>query len=292
MARDPGFYDYLPYDDRRPPIRWPGGARVAFWVAPNVEFYELNPPRNPARAPWPRPTPDVQNYSYRDYGNRVGFWRMLDAMKRCNMRGSVSLNVAVCEHHPEVIQACAENGWEFYSHGTYNTRYLMGMDEAQERAVIQDSIDTIKKHTGQKLDGWLAPALTYTERTMDLVAEMGLTYVCDLFHDDQPGPVKVKKGKLTSIPYSLEMNDTIVYNVNLVSPRRYADILKQVRDSDFEHQLHERLELAERDKQSAVELARAKLMAESQKQGAEREAEIQRLKAQLEAGEVARQLPT
>ena len=129
--------------------------------------------------------------------------------------------------HPEVIQACAENGWEFYSHGTYNTRYLMGMDEAQERAVIQDSIDTIKKHTGQKLDGWLAPALTYTERTMDLVAEMGLTYVCDLFHDDQPGPVKVKKGKLTSIPYSLEMNDTIVYNVNLVSPRRYADILKR-----------------------------------------------------------------
>jgi peptidoglycan/xylan/chitin deacetylase (PgdA/CDA1 family) len=152
---------------------------------------------------------------------------MLDAMKRCNMRGSVSLNVAVCEHHPEVIAACAENGWEFYSHGTYNTRYLMGMTEEQERAVIQDSIDTIKKHTGQKLDGWLAPALTYTDRTMDLVAEMGLTYVCDLFHDDQPGPVKVKQGQLTSIPYSLEMNDTIVYNVNLVSPRRYADILKR-----------------------------------------------------------------
>jgi len=226
VARDPGFYDYLPYD-RRPVIRWPGGARVAFWVAPNIEFYELNPPRNPARAPWPRPAPDVQNYSYRDYGNRVGFWRMLETMRRCHMRGSVSLNVAVCEHHPEVIAACAENGWEFYSHGTYNTRYLMGMTEAQERAVIQDSIDTIRRHTGQKLDGWLAPALTYTERTLDLVAEMGLTYVCDLFHDDQPGPVKVSRGRLVSLPYSLEMNDTIVYNVNLVSPRRYADILKR-----------------------------------------------------------------
>ena len=231
--RDPGLYDYLPYD-QRPPIRWPGNARVAFWVAPNIEFYELDPPRNPARAAWARSVPDVLNYSYRDYGNRAGFWRMFDAMQRCNMRGSVSLNVAVCEHHPEVIKACADNGWEFYSHGTYNTRYLMGMTEAQERQVIQDSINTIRKHTGQKLDGWLAPALTYTDNTLDLVAEMGLTYVCDLFHDDQPGPVKVKGGRLTSVPYSLEMNDVIVYNVNLVSPRRYADILKRQFDRLYE----------------------------------------------------------
>lgn len=237
MKRDPGFYDYLPYD-QRPQIRWPGGARVAFWVAPNVEFYELNPPRNPARAAWARPAPDVQNYSYRDYGNRVGFWRMLESMRRCNVRGSVSLNVAMCEHHPEVIAACADNGWEFYSHGTYNTRYLMGMSEAQERAVIQDSIDTIRKHTGQKLDGWLAPALTYTDRTMDLVAEMGLSYVCDLFHDDQPVPVKTRSGRLTSVPYSLEMNDTIVYNVNQVSPRRYGDIIKRQFDQLYREGEH------------------------------------------------------
>jgi peptidoglycan/xylan/chitin deacetylase (PgdA/CDA1 family) len=226
MKRDPGLYDHLPYNNR-PAIRWPGDARVAFWVAPNIEFYEMEPPKNPARAAWARPAPDVLNYGYRDYGNRVGFWRLLDAMKRCGMRGSVSLNVAVCEHHPEIIQACMAEDWEFYSHGTYNTRYLMGMSVEQERAVIQDSIDTILKHTGQKLDGWLAPALTYTDNTMDLVAEMGLTYICDLFHDDQPGPVKVRQGRLTSVPYSLEMNDVIVYNVNLVQPRRYADILKR-----------------------------------------------------------------
>jgi peptidoglycan/xylan/chitin deacetylase (PgdA/CDA1 family) len=224
--RDPGYFDYLPYKDR-PVIRWPNGARVAFWVAPNIEFYELNPPRNPTRAPWARPAPDTLNYSYRDYGNRVGFWRMLESMNRCGMRGSVSLNVATCEHHPEVIEACKAHDWEFYSHGTYNTRYMFNLTEAQERAVIQDSIDTIARHTGQRLDGWLSPALTYTNRTLDLVADMGLTYVCDLFHDDQPSPVKVAKGRLVSVPYSLEMNDTIVYNVNLVSPRRYADILKR-----------------------------------------------------------------
>ncbi|MEO6624634.1 MAG: polysaccharide deacetylase family protein [Burkholderiaceae bacterium] len=226
MKRDPQLYDYLPYMNR-PRIRWPGDARVAFWVAPNIEYYELHPPRNPARAAWSRPAPDVLNYAYRDYGNRVGFWRMLEAMQRCGMRGSVSLNVAICQHHPEIIQACVDAGWEFYSHGTYNTRYLMGMTEDQERVVIQDSIDTIRQHTGQQLDGWLAPALTYTDHTLDLVAEMGLTYVCDLFHDDQPGPVRVRQGRLTSIPYSLEMNDVIVYNINLVQPRRYGEIIKR-----------------------------------------------------------------
>jgi peptidoglycan/xylan/chitin deacetylase (PgdA/CDA1 family) len=133
----------------------------------------------------------------------------------------------VCEHHPEVIEACVERGWELYSHGTYNTRYMFNMSEDQERALIQDSIDTIRKYSGQKLDGWLAPALTYTERTLELVAEMGLTYICDLFHDDQPGPVKVSKRRLASIPYSLEMNDVIAYNINLVSPRHYGEIIKR-----------------------------------------------------------------
>lgn len=225
--RDPGLYDYLPYDERRPRIEWPNGARVAFWVAPNVEFYEIAPPANPGRKAWGRPEPDVSAYSYRDYGNRVGFWRMLEAMERHNIPGSVSLNVAMCQHCPEIIDACAKAGWEFYSHGTYNTRYMLGMSEDQERAVIQDSIDTIRQATGQRLDGWLAPALTYTERTLDIVAEMGLTYVCDLFHDDQPTPLKTKKGALVSLPYSLEMNDVIAYNVNLVPPRRYGEIIKR-----------------------------------------------------------------
>jgi allantoinase len=123
VKRDLGLYDYLPYDylpyDRRPKIRWPNGARVAFWLAPNIEFYELAPPRNPTRVAWSRPVPDVLGYSYRDYGNRAGFWRMLEIFDRCRVRGSVSLNVAVCQHHPEVIEECAKRGWEFYSHGTY-----------------------------------------------------------------------------------------------------------------------------------------------------------------------------
>lgn len=222
---DPGLYDYWPYKDR-PKLEWPNGARVALWVAPNIEFYELDPPANPKRTPWPRPAPAILPYAQRDYGNRAGHWRMMEVMDRCGVRGSVSLNVALCEHHPELIEECAKRDWEFFSHGIYNTRYCYDMDEAQERAIIEDAIETVKTHTGQTIAGWLAPALTHTERTMDLLAEYGLLYTCDLFCDDQPQPVKVKSGRFISIPYSLEMNDIIVYNFNFQAPRRYADMLK------------------------------------------------------------------
>ena len=233
MKNDPGLYPYLPYKER-PKIVWPGGKKLAFWVAPNIEFYELNPPLNPQRKSWPRPLPDVSGYSYRDFGNRVGHWRLMDAMDEFGVRGSVSLSVAMCQHHPEIIEACNTRKWEFFSHGIYNTRYIYGMDEAQERAVIQDSIDTVKAATGQSIQGYLAPALTHTTRTMDLAAECGLTYTCDLFHDDQPLPVKVKSGRLISMPYSLEVNDHYAYNVFGFSPEQYTDLLKRQFDTLLE----------------------------------------------------------
>jgi peptidoglycan/xylan/chitin deacetylase (PgdA/CDA1 family) len=225
VKSDPGLYDYWPYKDR-PKVVWPGGKRLALWVAPNIEFYELAPPANPSRKPWPRPIPDVPGYSYRDYGNRVGHWRMMSLMDKYGLRGSISLSVALIDHHPEIIKACAERGWEFFSHGIYNTRYCYGMDEAQERAIIEDSIETVERATGQRIAGWLAPALTHTERTMDLLAEYGLKYTCDLFHDDQPTPVKTKTGPFVSVPYSLEMNDSIIFINQNSTPRRYVDILK------------------------------------------------------------------
>lgn len=222
---DPGLYDYWPYENR-PKITWPNGAKVAFWVAPNIEFYELQPPHLAARPAWPRPEPDVLAYSLRDYGNRAGHWRMMDVMDKYGVRGSVSLNVAVCEHHPEIIEACADRNWEFFSHGIYNTRYCYGMSEDDERRIIADAFETVERFTGQKISGWLAPALTHTHSTMDLLAEAGIRYTCDLFCDDQPQPVNVRNGRLISVPYSLEMNDIIVYNVSNQSPRRYAEMLK------------------------------------------------------------------
>ena len=234
MKEDPGLYDYWPYDDR-PKISWPNGARVAFWVAPNIEFYELNPAVNPHRKAWPKPAPDVAGYATRDYGNRVGHMRMMKVLDKYGVRGSISLSTALCDHHPEIIQMCKERDWEFFSHGIYNTRYTYGMDEAQEKAMIEDGVASILKHTGQRCAGYLAPALTHTEVTMDLFAEAGGIYTCDLFHDDQPTPIRVRSGKkFVSVPYSLEMNDTIVYVVNKIEPRRYGEMIKANFDRLYE----------------------------------------------------------
>jgi len=225
LADDLGFYDYLPIT-KRPPLIWPDGARIAVWFAPNVEFYELIPPVNPARASWPPPLPDVLGYSCRDYGNRVGFWRLLDVMDRFHLRCSAALNVALCQHHPEVIAAMQERGWEFFSHGIYNGRYVHGMDEAQERTLIEDAIETVKRHTGNRLRGWLSPALTNTEHTPHLLAEYGIAYSCDFMHDDQPFPLNVRVGRLISIPYTVEINDASAYIRRQFSPQHFCEAIK------------------------------------------------------------------
>ena len=204
---EPDRFDYSPIIDR-PIIKWPNDARVALWVAPNVEHYDYLPPHNPHQNAWPRtPHPDVMSYAYMDYGNRVGFWRLLELFDKHNIRCTPALNVAVLDHYPEIRDAMVERDWDFMSHGVYNTRYLWGATEEEERDFYQDTIDTIRRHTGKQLKGMLGPALTNTERTPDLMAEAGLIYHTDWFHDDQPFPMKVKQGRLITVPYSIETND-------------------------------------------------------------------------------------
>jgi peptidoglycan/xylan/chitin deacetylase (PgdA/CDA1 family) len=230
MKADPDLYDPWPWRGR-PKITWPGGARLAFWVAPNIEFYELNPPKNPQRAAWPHPYPAVPGYSIRDWGNRVGHMRQMKLLDKYGIRGSISLSTALIEHHPEIVAMCRERDWEFFTHGIYNTRYTYGMDEAQERAMIAESMEAIERAVGRRPAGYLAPALSHSEVTVDLFAELGGLYTCDLFHDDQPTPVKLRSGKrFVSVPYSLELNDTIVYVVNKIEPRRYGQMIKDAFD--------------------------------------------------------------
>lgn len=234
MLSEPFNYDYAPYLNR-PKIVWPDDKRLAFWVAPNIEFYEYAPPASAARSVWHRPEPDILNYSMRDYGNRVGFDRMADVMARHGVRGSVSLNVALCDHFPEIIERCCELDWELFSHGVYNTRYLYGMTEDQQREIIRDSRDTIKRISGQSLDGWLSPAISNEATTQDLLAEEGLLYTLDLFHDDQPMPVNTRSGKrFVSIPYMMDVNDVPVLNFRNISPQDYLQLIKDHFDQLYE----------------------------------------------------------
>ncbi|MBU6191082.1 MAG: polysaccharide deacetylase family protein, partial [Betaproteobacteria bacterium] len=234
MNEDPQLYPYLP-SISRPKISWPGGARLAVWVAPNIEHYEYDPPPSPVRSPTPRPAPDINWLTLRDYGNRAGVWRMMEVMDRYGVRGSVSLNVGVCDHYPEIIEACVKRGWELFSHGVYNTRYLYGMDTDQERELIEDVKATIYRASGQPLSGWLSPALSNTVDTMDLLADAGVLYTCDLMHDDQPLPVKVKSDhRLISMPYSLEVNDYTCLVLKRMTPRRYTETIKAQFDQLWE----------------------------------------------------------
>ena len=211
MPLPPFRVDYSPIIDR-PTLKWPGNARVAVWVAPNIEYYEYIPNFDGLRNPWPRvPYPDVQQFSHRDYGNRVGFWRMLEVLDKYGIKCGVSLNMAVLEHYPQIAEAMVKRNWDFMSHGIYNTRYIETYTEAQEREFYRDSIATLRQHTGKQLKGMLGPAMSNTARTPDLMAEAGLIYHADWMHDDQPVPIRVKNGAMISVPYSIELNDSALF---------------------------------------------------------------------------------
>lgn len=230
---------YLPITDR-PRIRWPHDARVALWIAPNVEHYEFLPPRDPQRNTWTRsPHPDVQGYSYRDYGNRVGFWRMTEVLDRFGVVATASTNLAVFDHYPEVGAAMVERGWEIMSHGIYNTRYISSIDETDERAFYIECIEALRSHTGQQLRGMLGPAVSNTAATPDLMAEAGLIYHADWFHDDQPVPLATRSGqRLVSVPYSMELNDVPVFTQHhdpdefVAMAKAQLDVLRREADDD------------------------------------------------------------
>lgn len=204
-------FPYIPLPER-PRLRWPRDARVAVWVLPNIEHYEYRPELINGRDPWPRmPHPDVQGYGVRDYGNRVGVWRMFEVFDKYEIPCTVSLNFGIIEHYPAIFEAMEARGYDVLCHGLYNTRYLWNLPEEEERAVIADCVDILKRHTGRQLTGWFGPAVSGTMRTAALAAEHGISYIADYYHDDQPMPVPTPAGELVSVPYSMDINDAVVY---------------------------------------------------------------------------------
>src|SRR5882724_8674376 len=212
---------------QRPPLHWPNGARVALWVVPNIEHYEYLPAFVRTRNPWPRsPYPDVLGYGTRDYGNRVGIWRMFEIMDRHDIRCTVSLSLSVYEHYPEIREAIEQRRWAIMSHGVYNTRYHWDLTEEEERQQIAEAQAIYERTTGRKLAGWFSPAISHTLNTPDLVAEAGMRYICDFYHDDQPTPIRVRKGSLVSVPYSMDLNDAMIYR----QPVEAEDFARMVTD--------------------------------------------------------------
>jgi allantoinase len=201
-----GRFPYSAIVDR-PTLRWPNGARVAVWVIPNVEHYLFDRGGIPLSSATARLSPDILNYGWRDFGVRVGIWRTIEAMERHGFKGTVALNSDVCERYPRIIEAGNQLGWEWMGHGTNNSVVFNDQPEDEERALIRRTVDAIAKGTGKRPRGWLGAALAESVHTLDLLAEEGLDYVCDWTNDEQPYPMHVRRGNMTAIPYSVEIND-------------------------------------------------------------------------------------
>jgi len=150
----------------------------------------------------------------------------MEALERFNVRGSVSLNAAMCDHMPDIVQECVRLGWELFSHGIYNTRLISGLSEDEVRTVVGDSVATIRRHSNQDVAGFLAPAISATETFLDLLPEFGIRYTVDMMPDDQPAPLKVRSGRLITIPYSTEINDIRVIGVRGYSADEWAAMVK------------------------------------------------------------------
>jgi len=156
--------------------------------------------------------PDVINYSWRDYGIRVGLWRIAEVLDAAGVRATVALNSMVCDVFPKAVDEMKRRGWEFMGHGITNSRNLANLPLVEEQDVIRTTLRTIERATGKRPRGWLGPGLTETFNTLDLLAEEGVVYVGDWNSDDQPFAMKVKKGKLFAVPYGMDINDMSLIN--------------------------------------------------------------------------------
>jgi allantoinase len=217
-------FDYSPIIDR-PPLRWPNGARVAVWVIPNIEHFLFDRPSTSITAVTTSLVPDVLNYSWRDYGVRVGIWRMMEVMEKNGVKGTVALNSDVCEHYPRIIEEGNKLGWEWMGHGTNNSTLINRQTEVEENQLISTVVNTIKNSTGKPPRGWLSPALSESHRTLDVLAANGIQYVANWVNDEQPYPMRVKSGAMLSMPYSIELNDIPVFLDAGQSPETFGRMI-------------------------------------------------------------------
>ena len=206
-----GPMEYVPAPSRRLEA-FPGGARLALHVIVNVETWEFERPMPRTALPPPASggtVPDVPNFAWYQYGQRVGIWRLFETLQRHGVRATLSVNSSVCTEYPEIVERAVAAGWEMMPHGVVQ-RTMSSVED--ERAVIRDAIGQLEGATGTRPRGWLGPALVETPQTLNLLSEAGLDYCCDWGPaDDVPYDLRVANGRrMVAIPYPVETNDIVV----------------------------------------------------------------------------------
>ena len=191
----------------RPRLTLPGGGKVAVFLVVNIERWDIARPMPRQVLTPPQGAsvlPDVPNWAWHEYGMRVGFWRLKQALDTFGIAPTLAINGAVPAAYPRVTQAARDAGWEFMVHGFHQTATH---NVADQRAMIRDAIATCRAAGGHDPVGWLAPGLTETLETPDLLAEAGIRYCADWVVDDLPCPIRTTQGSLLTMPYSVELND-------------------------------------------------------------------------------------
>ena len=201
-----GRYDYSPIIER-PDYSWPEGKRLAFFFALNIEHFAFGEGRGHSPTA-EAPHPDQRNYAWRDYGLRVGIWRIFDMLDELQLPACHLLNTTVFDYAPQIIDKVMARGDEFVGHGRTNSEAQGTYDEAGEAALIGEATDAITQKTGRRPEGWMGPWISESHVTPDLLKEAGYSYIMDWPCDDQPFWMRTRAGQMLSVPYPIEINDS------------------------------------------------------------------------------------
>ncbi|MDP6343304.1 MAG: polysaccharide deacetylase family protein, partial [Alphaproteobacteria bacterium] len=202
-------YDWSVMFERQP-VTWPNGARVALWVIPTVEWFPLDMENTPFKVPGApeRVYPDYWTYTLRDYGTRIGIYRIMRVLDDLGIKGSVALNSAIAERHPYLVEQINKRGWEIIAHGVDMDKTHHGdLPIDEETQLVEGSLKVLRELSGQDIRGWLSPAKSQSMNTPDLAAAQGIEYMCDWANDEMPYPFRTKSGEILAMPHPLEMDD-------------------------------------------------------------------------------------
>ena len=239
MIRTHGRYAYSSIVSR-PDYNWPNGARLAVYVALNIEQFSYGEGKGAAIAP-PDQAQSHSIYSWRDYGNRVGIWRILEMLDALDIPAEAQVNTAVYEHCPDIPEALRERGHEILGHGVSNSFEQGGLDEAAEAMLIKTVTDFLTAREGKAPAGWMSPWLSNSAVTPDLLQEAGYRYFMDWTSDDQPIWMRTRNGRILAMPYPIECNDTRGIVWYRYSSQEFADMLVECFDEMLRQSEHQPL---------------------------------------------------
>lgn len=218
-----GRYDFTPIT-RPVDWSWPEGRRLAFYIGLNVEHFAFGTGLGAELAPGGGP-PDVLNFAWRDYGNRVGIWRLVELFDELALPVTALLNSAIYDYAPEIPAALRRRGDEIAAHGRTNAERQGLLDEPAERTLIAEATEVITRHEGRQPAGWLGPWISESHLTPDLLHEAGYRYLLDWCHDDRPVWLRTRRGRILSVPYPQELNDIPAIVARRMNADAFADMI-------------------------------------------------------------------